>query len=290
LSSTRAPNRARHLETRPVSPALGTEFLNLDLREELPDEVVAAVRTDFYETGLVLLRGQHHLTYAEQERFASHIGPPTSRFPSGFIGAVPSTPEQYISNTRPEGYGREGRLLKHSDYCFDEQLILGICLFGEVPPRIGGATIFVNARKGAQQLPNSLRRRLESAHVRHVYDFDGVEEGHTRYDIDGKLHVTSLVRPALMKHPVTGEEILYVNELMTDRIAGLSAGESHALLQEVFGHLNDPSLRYDHTWAEGDVILFDNIMLQHGRTEMPEGQPRSLRRLQFDLPPVAPAN
>jgi taurine dioxygenase len=282
--STRDLRRTVQIEARPLASALGTEFLNIDLCEEQSDMVVAAIRSAFYDTGLVLIRGQKNLTFAQQRRFASYVGTPVNRMPKGFQGLVAaSDTEQYISNTRPEGYGREGRLLKHSDFCFDQDLLLGLSLFGEVPPTRGGATIFVNAKRGADQLNSALRAQLESATVRHVYDFDGVEDGHTKYDINGKPHVASYVRPALLEHPVTGETILYVNELMTDRVEGLSQDDSRALLEDVYEHLDDPSLRYDHTWIEGDVIIFDNIKLQHGRTDMPKSERRSLRRLQIDI-------
>lgn len=285
MTDTTTHGRFPGFETRSVSPALGTEFLDIDLRKELSPELVDALRNAFFETGLILVRGQEELSYAEQERFASLFGSPTSRFPKGFLGPVPKSPEQYISNTRPEGYGREGRLLLHSDYCFDEQIVLGICLFGEVPPTEGGATIFVNARKAAEHLDESLQKRLESAEVRHVYDFDGVEEGFKKYDITDKAHVITKVRPALMAHPVTGETILYVNELMTDRFEGFTAEDSRALLGDVYAHLDQAAFRYDHTWSVGDIIVFDNIKLQHGRTHIPAGVRRSLRRLQFDADP-----
>ena len=272
--------------SRSVSPALGTEFVDLDLRAPQPPDVVEAIRSAFFATGLVLVRGQD-LTFEQQERFSSYAGTPTKRVPKGLIPGTDELPttEMYISNTRPDGYAREGSLLKHSDYCFVEDLLLGVGLYGEAVASTGGATIFVNAKLAADRLTDELRTRLESLDVRHVYDLDGVEEGYKKYDITGKPNGLSYVRPALLKHPITGETILYINELMTDRVEGLSANDSAALLNEVYAVLDDRSLRYDHTWAVGDVIIFDNIKLQHGRTEMPEGQRRSLRRLMLDVAP-----
>ena len=277
-------NKVPSTSSRRVSPALGTEFFELNLREPQPPDVVEAIRSAFFDTGLVLVRGQD-LSFEQQESFSSYVGKPTKRVPKGLIPGTDELPttEMYISNTRPEGYAREGSLLKHSDYCFVEDLLLGVGLYGEAVASTGGATIFVNAKLAADRLSDELRARLESLDVRHVYDLDGVEEGFKKYDIAGKSHALSHVRPALLKHPVTGETILYVNELMTDRVEGLAPRDSDELLNEVYAVLDDPALRYDHTWAVGDVIIFDNIKLQHGRTEMPEGQRRSLRRLMLDI-------
>jgi alpha-ketoglutarate-dependent taurine dioxygenase len=282
---TNSQGRSTQVETRPVSPALGTEFLNLDLRDEQPAEVIDAVRRTFLETGLVLVRGQD-ITFDQQQRFASYIGRATKRLPKGLIPGADELPttEMYISNTRPEGYAREGALLPHSDYCFEEHLLLGICLYGEVVTSTGGATIFVNAKKAADRLSADMRRRLQGREVRHVFDLDAVEEGFQKWDVTGKGNFLSYVRPALLPHTVTGEEILYVNELMTDRFEGLSAEESGQLLGEVYALLDDPELRYEHTWGVGDVIVWDNIKLQHGRTDMPQRASRSLRRMMLDAP------
>jgi taurine dioxygenase len=272
-----------NLETRPVSPALGTEFVGLDLRDEQPPDIVAAVRRAFFETGLVLVRGQD-LSFEQQLRFASYVGRPTKRLPKGLIAGTDElpTPQMYISNTRPEGFARQGALVKHSDYCFEQNLLLGISLYSEVVTSSGGETIFVNAKKAADQLSPDLRQRLQGRDVRHVFDLDAVEEGFQKWDVEGKTNFLSHERPALIQHPVTGEEILYVNELMTDRVVGLPPDESDQLLGDVYALLAEPDLRHDHTWAVGDVIVWDNIKLQHGRTDIPPDAPRSLRRMMFD--------
>lgn len=270
--------------SKPVSSVLGTEFLNLDLREEQPSDVVDAIRSAFLRTGMVLVRGQE-LTFDQQMRLAGYVGTPTRRSPKGFVpdDELP-THVQYISNTRPDGFAREGNLLKHSDYCFEEQILLGVCLYSEVVAEQGGDTILVNQKAAADHLAPALRARLEGVQVRHVWDMDAPEEGFRKYDIAGKTRVCSYVRPALITHPITGETLLYVNELMTDRVEGLTPADSDALLREISDHLDKPAFRYDHRWEVGDVMVWDNIKLQHGRTHMPLGVHRSMRRLMLDVP------
>ena len=274
------------LDTRPVSAALGTEFLNLNLHEEQPPDVAAAIQKAFFDTGFVLVRGQNDLSAEEQQRFASYVGPLTKRIPKGLIPGTEELPSLigYISNTRPDGFAREGALLMHSDYCFEERLLLGLCLYGEVVSETDGITIFVNAKKAAEQLSDELRARLVGRDVRHVFDLDAVEEGFQKWDVEGKTNFIGRARPALLTHPVTGEEILYVNELMTDRVEGLAREDSDALLRDVYEVLDDPSVRYEHSWQPGDVIIWDNIKLQHGRTNVPAGVSRSLRRMMIDTP------
>jgi taurine dioxygenase len=274
------------VQTRPPSAAVGTEFLNLDLRKEQSPEVVEAVRTAFFETGLVLVRGQDGISFDDQQRFASYLGKPTKRFVKDLIPGTDELPktEMYIGNAHPEGYLQYGILLPHSDYCMLEKLLLGISLYGDIVPENPehGATYWVNAQKAAETLPGDLRQKLEGKMVRHVFDNSTVEEAFKKHDITNSDSWVSYTRPALLQHPVTGEEILYVNELMTDRFEGLTSGDSDQLLNEVYAHLKNPELRYQHSWVKGDVLVWDNIKLQHGRTEVPHGVSRSLRRLMID--------
>jgi taurine dioxygenase len=274
-----------HIETRALSPEIGTQFLDLDLRNELAPDVIEAIRKAYFESGLVLVRGQQGISFDDQQRFASYLGVPTKRFVKDMIPGTDELPktEMYIGNVKPEGFLKQGILLPHSDYCFMDELLLGICLFGEVVPENPehGATYWVNAQEAAKRLPGHLRKKLEGKNVRHVQDVLTYEEGFKKYDANSATSITH-VRPALLRHPVTGEEILYVNELMTDRVEGLSRQESDELLEEVYAHLKHPALRYQHRWEPGDTIVWDNIKLQHGRTEAPEGVSRSLRRLMID--------
>jgi len=275
-----------NIETRALSPVVGTQFLDLDLRNELAPDVIEAIRKAYFESGLVLVRGQQGISFDDQQRFASYLGVPTKRFVKNLIPGTDELPktEMYIGNKNPEGYLKYGILLPHSDYCFMDKLLLGISLFSEVAPENPehGATYWVNAQTAAKRLPADLRKKLEGKSVRHVFDVAGSEEAFKKYDASNSATSVTHVRPALLRHPVTGEEILYVNELCTDRFEGLSREESDELLDEVYAHLQDPALRYKHSWESGDIVVWDNIKLQHGRTEVPQGVSRSLRRLMID--------
>ena len=85
----------------------------------------------------------------------------------------------------------------------------------------------------------------------------------------------------MLTHPLTARPILFVNELMTDVIVELNPDDSEALLHELFAAFDDPAVTYRHRWQVGDVVVWDNLALQHGRTDIPAGQPRSLRRFQI---------
>jgi taurine dioxygenase len=66
---------------------------------------------------------------------------------------------------------------------------------------------------------------------------------------------------------------------MTLRIDGMDDAASEALLEELFDHLYRPENVVEHHWRERDLVLWDNIALQHARPNiMIEGPARTLRK------------
>ena len=54
-----------------------------------------------------------------------------------------------------------------------------------------------------------------------------------------------------------------MNEAHTSHIVGLPAEESTALLAELYAHIVRPEFRYEHRWRAGDLLMWDNIAVQH---------------------------
>jgi taurine dioxygenase len=77
-------------------------------------------------------------------------------------------------------------------------------------------------------------------------------------------------------HPRTGRPILLVTENHADRIVELDAERSRAVIDELFGYLYAEDARYQHWWQLGDLIMWDNLVIQHARTE--EANPRAGKR------------
>jgi taurine dioxygenase len=261
---------------RALSEALGVELCGVDLREEQPDDVKALAVAAWQEHLLVLVRDQD-ITIAEQSRFVSWFGPiDTNGYAAGFNA---ESPEMFISNTRPEGVARAGSLLKHQDHCFFEKVLPGICLFAEEVPTSGGDTIFANSHLAFDHLPLPLRQRIGALQAVHTYDYRN-DYGTERFRIATSPGAPTAVHPVVMTHPGSDRPILFVNELMTDSIVDLDPDQSEELLQSLWSYLDDPAVQYRHQWRPGDVIIWDNRCLQHGRTEFAPDARRSLRRLQ----------
>lgn len=92
--------------------------------------------------------------------------------------------------------------------------------------------------------------------------------------------------PLIIRHPETGREALFINDLFTIRINELSDEENAALL----GVLKSVSIRPEFTvrrrWQVGDIAIWDNHFVQHNAIYDYGDEPRRIHRI--EVAPEAP--
>ncbi|KAK1246264.1 hypothetical protein MKX08_000066 [Trichoderma sp. CBMAI-0020] len=98
--------------------------------------------------------------------------------------------------------------------------------------------------------------------------------------------------PLIKTHPTTGKPCLRYHEpwgadktahLPTDvRIDGLEAADSEAICEAINTILHDRRVVYFHSWDKGDVVVNDNTLMLHTRSEFISGADRELWRIHFD--------
>jgi taurine dioxygenase len=255
----------------PLSPALGVEVHDLDLRAERTPAEADSLRALLAQHHLLLVRAPD-LPGEDQVRFVRQFGP--------VLHERPELPEwMWVSNVEQGAAVPEGPLLFHSDLAFTPEPHPGLCLYAVDVPPDGCPTRFANAARAAALLPGELRARLEGREALHVYDLVA-KRGDRRYrDADLDPRNPRQRHPVVKPDPLAGTDVLYVSEMQTDRVLGLAPDESDAVLAELFARLYAPDNVYEHPWAVGDLVLWDNLALQHGRGDVPDDAPRTLRRV-----------
>lgn len=258
------------LEVTPLSPALGVDVHGVDLPSletdpELGDRLRALVAEH-----LLLRFRMPGLTAPDQIRIAALFGPvlDESRDGSGWT---------YVSNVEPGGVLGEWAFLFHSDLEFTDDPVRVLSLYAVELPDQPTSTRFANGVRAAARLDDATRDRLAGRTARHVYPL--LEpRGDQRYRLsevdDGAARAE---HPVLMTHPVTSKEVLYVTAMQTDAIIGLPDDESEALIARCWDVLYAPDNVYEHVWQHGDLVLWDNLALQHARDAV-TGR-RTLRRV-----------
>jgi len=280
------------LQVKDISPGFGAEISGIEPTIPLGDDVIAQLRRLFDDRGLLVFRdidaNLRFQTYLSQLL----IGEDPLADPATSLDSPSAKRELLVSNREEGGSAPIGRLLYHSDYMWRDDVFRLLSLYGLKVEQPTSPTMFISAAHGWDTLPEDLRARIEGLYAIHGQD----ASYHQRAGGDGDVlvskfdEVETIRLPIGFRHPRTGRKVLYVTPQFTQRIDGLSDAESEALLEELFQHLYRPEVEVAHQWRERDLVLWDNIALQHARPNVTyEGPARTLRKT-FAPPPTMDAS
>jgi taurine dioxygenase len=260
---------------RPLSPAFGVEVQGLDMSAPFAPEVADALSTALRDHHLLLVRGQA-VTADDQRRFAKLFGDIVIR--SDYDKAPDAEAEtQHVSNARDDGILGTGELDFHIDQLFQEEPLRALILYAIEVPAEGGDTLFSSSTRAYEVLPEALKQRIASLSCLHLYDFkaDYTKPQNLETATPGSPYA---MHPMVYVDPQSGCRALWVNKNTTIKVVELEPDASAKLIHEVRRPLYDPQTIYRHGWRPGDLLIWNNRMLQHARTPFDPSCTRTLRR------------
>jgi len=254
------------VEVIPTGAALGVEIRGVDLAQPLDDATFVAIERAYNEHGVIFFRGQN-ITPTQQVAFTRRFGEIEFNIFSE-RWSVPGTPEIVVLSNiteggRPTGIRRAGENW-HSDMCYTARPPRGTVLYAiEIPELHGlplGDTEFASAAAAWDALPDAMKGTLEGR--RAVFDFRGRRRSltPTQAEIDRNPPVR---HPLVRTHPSTGRKCLYVMRDDCIGIDGMEADAAEALIAALSDHIVKPAFVYRHQWRPGDVLMWDNCVVQH---------------------------
>jgi taurine dioxygenase len=278
LSSPAKPQGAVDtFAVRPLSPALGAEIVGVDLSAPMDDATFARI-LDAWHAHLVLLFRDQRLSEEDEVAFAQRFGEPAKIHTKQFVRSHPAV--MLISNIRedgkPIGALPDGEMHFHSDQCHQEKPAMASMLYAIEVPRQGGNTLFANAYRAYETLPEAIKHRIAGRRALNAYDYDSAATKRGTRLADG---VPRCSHPVVRTHPATGRKALYVNRLMTVAVEGLPEHESNELLDTLFAHQEERQFVYEHVWRPGDLVMWDNRCCLHARTDFSPNERRLMRRV-----------
>ncbi|RXW18920.1 hypothetical protein EST38_g6930 [Candolleomyces aberdarensis] len=252
-----------------ITPHLGTEVRGVNLarldssgRDQLALEVA--------RRGLVVFRDQQEFIdngpdfYLEWGRHFGrlHIHP-TSGHPKGY----PQLHLVYRDASTSFNFERDDSIttiLWHSDVSYELQPPGLTTFFLLTAPPSGGDTLFTSQVAALKKLSSQFVAFLKTLKAVH----SGVEQANfSRAGRRGgtvRREPVENVHPVVRKHPVTGEEALYVNRQFTRRIVGLKREESDAILNLLYDHIDKSAdVQARAKWEPYTVVLWDNRITAH---------------------------
>lgn len=268
--------QATALQAVDLAPRIGSE-LKVDKQTLLHGDIAGAIRDLLVRRGVLIVR-DIHLTDEEQRTLARRLGDLR-------LGTVKSEGDEgllkvsFDERINPE-YARFffGTLLWHMDGTYEEIPPFATLLTPRVLSPTGGQTEFTNTYAAYEDLPAAERAQLDTLTVVHTMQaalFPGKpdcspEEFALWCTYPNREH------PLVWQHK-SGRKSLVLST-SGSHIKGMHPAESHDLLQRLMFHATQPRYVYRHTWAMGDLLMWDNTGTMHRVLPFPEDSGRELHR------------
>lgn len=290
---------------------LGTHFAaeisGIDLSAPLDDATFAQVAKAFFDNQVVVFRDQR-LTPEQQIAFTRRFGSLEAHVRKE--SRLGGHDEIFVLSNKVDAHGKAigaqdaGRYW-HSDLSYKREPSLLSALYAvEVPLKDGvalGNTYFASAAAAHDALSAEMKERLASLCNVHSYreyrlkNYAAQQEDMRRGirtvqefapTPEQLASVPDIEVPVVRIHPVTGRKCLFVNEGHTSHLTGMPREESDRLLAELYAHITQPEFVYGHRWRVGDLLMWDNVAVQHKATFDYDPLPRLMYRTTVRGPAV----
>ena len=266
------------MEMKALAPRCGVEIGGVALKDCSAADM-AAIKAAIYDHGVAVFRDQDfspedHIAFAKAWGGIdlNNYFPLDPRWPE--IALVAKAPDQ---TTNIGGAW-------HTDHSYDPVPAMGSILVARVLPPAGGDTLFAHMGAAYDDLDDETKAAIEGLSAfhtaDHVYKADGLyaqtDQGQS---LRGQDIRTGAVHPVVIRHPVTGRKLLYVNGAFTINFVGQTREESLPLLSKLLAAAvgEDNQCRVD--WQPGTVTIWDNRTTWHNALNDYHGHAREMHRI-----------
>lgn len=282
------------LDVRPLSANIGAELRGIDLKADLSDEEVQAIRQALLDHKVIFFPEQH-LDPVQHVAFASRFGEATPGHP--VLPSLDGHPEVFQIDYQDFGaskvYGDVAERYEakgvswHTDVTFVERPPLGSLLNAVVIPEAGGDTYFSNQQAAYDALSEPLKAFIDTLTAVHdgsatfapALEYLRQEGKEGSWEGEAIRALEPVEHPVVRTHPETGEKALFVNPGFTSHIKELKRAESDALLELLYAHSVRPEFTVRYHWTPGALGFWDNRVTQHSVVGDIGDQPRVIQRV-----------
>lgn len=257
------------IEIVPVDAAVGAEIRGVDLAQGIDDATFAEIDAALSEHAVIFLRGQT-ITPAQQVDFSRRFGEiEINAFNKYALKENPAV--LVVSNIKEDGkdigYADAGSHW-HTDMSYTATPPRLTMLYAvEVPHRDGkplGDTWFASAAAAYDDLSDDMKRTLDGK--RAIHRFAAKERGVKKPVALAPEQIArnpDVIHPVVRSHPVTGRKALYVRKGECIGIEGMPEAEALPLIEALSDRITRDAYIYRHRWKVGDLLMWDNALVQH---------------------------
>lgn len=253
---------------------------------------ITRLRDAIYRNRILLIRNQH----LQPEEFIS-LGKALGTIEVYYEPMYhhPEHPEIFVSGTKPgdttKGVPQTGKFW-HADYSFMSNPFGITMTYPQIVPKKNRGTYFIDMAKVFADLPARLQDALRGTTVEHsprrYFKIRPTDVYRPMHEVQAEIEqVTPAVfHPTVFRHPVTGEEVLYISEAAT---FGFIDADGNRLPPEILREVLELSGQLDpacaspyvhlQTFVEGDLLAWDNRALVHRALHSPKPEPAQSYRV-----------
>jgi taurine dioxygenase len=274
------------MHKRPLAEHVGVEITGVQM-SSLEGEALDALKQAVYTNGVAVLRDQE-LSPEQHIAFAKRWGgiDVNPFFPTNT--GWPEIAEVRKAETQRVNIGGGW----HTDHSYDEIPAMGSILVARELPPSGGDTLFSSAGAAYESLSDGLKQTLGT--LRAVHSADHIYQPGGFYsktdqaaELTGQELSTRAVHPVVIRHPVTGRKLLYVNAGFTLHFEGWTREESLPLLAYLYGVAGREEFQCRVQWQPGSVAIWDNRATWHLALNDYHGHRRVMHRITLTGEPIA---
>lgn len=252
-----------------VSGALGARVHGVELGGPRAPDTGAVLQRALHEHGVLFFEFDHAVSAAEFHEFGEMFGTIEDGYRLSALEDKPAAGEDAVMDSDRVPMKKFQTNRWHSDGTLFECPPQAAMLTAVQLPDVGGDTMWASMYAAWDDLSSYYQRLLESVEVLHSAKRQPY------------LNATeTMVHPAVIRDPITGKKMLFVNSNYSERILGMSERESETLLQMLFEHVNTPEFHVRLRWQIGTIAVWEERVTQHRGVADFKGT-RKMRRLTF---------
>ena len=274
------------ITVKKCSGFIGAEVGNVDISQELSDATIEAIRQALAQQGVIFFRDQNlsaDRQLAFGRRFSLSSREESAQRGDRFVDPMVTTIEKDEQQLKNVGGGW------HADQTFNDTPPWGSILAAKELPSAGGDTLFASLGAAYDDLSDGLKAQLET--MRSVHDNERIVTSMMKLpQYEGReIKFAKAIHPAVIRHPVSGRKILFVNRGYTTQFEGWTKEESQPLLEYLFRHCERPEYQVRLTWRPGSVAFWDNLQVLHYAANDYHGERRIMQRMSVVGAPLTAA-
>ena len=259
------------LSIRKRHESLGAEVDGADLSKPLDLETKSEIQAAWETHGIMVFPNQD-ISDAEHVAFSRHFGeleilPETDRtdaaIPEIFVLSnvdssgkiLPAESDAVLFNSLTWSW--------HTDSCYRKIPSKGAILHGiEVVEGGGGETRFANLRQALEEMPSSLRGRIEGLKGQHSWSWMRSKSSLPPMTPEEEAQVPPVQHKLIRSHG-DGSQSLYISPIYMRKIVGWDEEETRSLIEELTQWATQDRFVYEHSWLQHDVVMWDNTWTMH---------------------------